>query len=546
MQNFGFLIIFIIALSAIPYSFSEEIPEWVKNNASWWSDRKISQSEFTNGLEFLIKQGIIYVPSTEPGIPGPDKIIPDWVRNTAGWWSQNLIPDSEFINAMKYLIELGIIEVDVSSPEINEEELPVDSFENVPSLGTPLHMLLEGYQYAHSDGKFVLDVKIFDAEKYSGTKFGGNSDYTLDGVTVNISLYNQEGILIHTYSEITQNGFVRYDVMAKETSDCCYWLINNLYTVNVVALLDGQTVEKNYEFLGRVSAYYYNSGDSTKSQTLGMNGTLSYDIGYAKYIQTVDVETPAATPEGLIFNDDGTRMYITDNGSGDRIEQFALSTAWDISSASASGSFDITDGGSNDIEDIAFNADGSRMFVVERADDKILAYELSTSYDVSTASHITSNGDLAIADAVTNNPEDLAFSSNGLKLFILDNDDQVSGEQIFEYNLSSAYDVSTATLQTGGHLTLSDANGNPDAFEFSVNGKRLFVADPTGGSNPDDTILQYELSTAWDVSSATLSKTLDISTNVGGDVKGLAFGDDGNKLYVVDNADDVIQYNINP
>ena len=67
----------------------------------------------------MINEGIIYIPSTEPGPPGPDKIIPDWVRNTAGWWSDGkIIPDSEFINAMKYLIEIGIIDVNASSPEI--------------------------------------------------------------------------------------------------------------------------------------------------------------------------------------------------------------------------------------------------------------------------------------------------------------------------------------------------------------------------------------------------------------------------------------------
>ena len=94
MHKIPFLIILLIGISLIPFSFSEGIPEWVKNNASWWSERQISQTEFTNGLEFLINEGIIYIPPTEPGIPGPDKIIPDWVRNTAGWCADDKIPDS--------------------------------------------------------------------------------------------------------------------------------------------------------------------------------------------------------------------------------------------------------------------------------------------------------------------------------------------------------------------------------------------------------------------------------------------------------------------
>ncbi len=55
MYKVPFLIILLIGISFIPLSFSEGIPEWVKNNASWWSERQISQTEFTNGLEFFNK-----------------------------------------------------------------------------------------------------------------------------------------------------------------------------------------------------------------------------------------------------------------------------------------------------------------------------------------------------------------------------------------------------------------------------------------------------------------------------------------------------------
>ena len=277
MYKITLLIILLIGISLTPLSFSEGIPEWVKNNASWWSDRQISQTEFVNGLEFLINEGIIYIPPTEPGIPGPEKIIPDWVRNTAGWWSDNLIPDSEFANAMKYLIEIGIIEVDASSPELIEEEILNEQYETSVLSGKPLNMVLEGYDHVATDGKFVLDVKIFDAEIYSGTKFGGNSGATLDGVQISISLFNEDSQLIHTYDAFTENGLVRYDVMAKETSqDGTLWLINNLYTIKIIATLDNQSIEKNYEFYGQASAYSYNAGSAIRPPT-GLTATAGND-----------------------------------------------------------------------------------------------------------------------------------------------------------------------------------------------------------------------------------------------------------------------------
>ena len=252
MHKIPFLVILLIGISLIPFSFSEGIPEWVKNNASWWSERQISQTEFTNGLEFLINEGIIYIPPTEPDPPGPDKIIPDWVRNTAGWWADDQIPNSEFINAMKYLIEIGIIEVDASSPEITVEETIQEIPESSTVTGTPLMLLLEGYDTVTPEKKFVLDILVFNAEKYTDASptFNRNAEYAIDGVNVEIELNNEEG-LIHTFTGITKDGFFRYEILARETTqDGTLWMINNLYTVSVSVSLDGQTTEKIHEFYG--------------------------------------------------------------------------------------------------------------------------------------------------------------------------------------------------------------------------------------------------------------------------------------------------------
>jgi uncharacterized UPF0160 family protein len=81
----------------------------IKNNAKWWSINVIPDSEFVDGLEHLIDNGIIRIPSAEPSLSGT--IIPEWIKITAKWWSNNDISDDEFIMAVEYLVKEGIIRI---------------------------------------------------------------------------------------------------------------------------------------------------------------------------------------------------------------------------------------------------------------------------------------------------------------------------------------------------------------------------------------------------------------------------------------------------
>jgi hypothetical protein len=86
------------------------IPEWVKNNAGWWADGQIPDSAFIDGIEFLIKEGLIVVSSEQQSESQTDG-IPEWVKNNAGWWADGQIPDSAFIDGIEFLIKDGIINI---------------------------------------------------------------------------------------------------------------------------------------------------------------------------------------------------------------------------------------------------------------------------------------------------------------------------------------------------------------------------------------------------------------------------------------------------
>ncbi len=87
-----------------------EIPIWVKNNAGWWADDLIGDSDFVSGIQYLISEGIMTIPTTQSGTSTSEE-IPAWIKNNAGWWADDLIGDSDFVSGIQYLITEGIMNV---------------------------------------------------------------------------------------------------------------------------------------------------------------------------------------------------------------------------------------------------------------------------------------------------------------------------------------------------------------------------------------------------------------------------------------------------
>lgn len=88
------------------------IPGWIKNNAKWFGDGLIGESDFTKGIEFMIKEKIMNIPNLPPSASGvAQSKVPDWIKNNAKWWSDGLISDDDFVKGIQFLVEKGIIKV---------------------------------------------------------------------------------------------------------------------------------------------------------------------------------------------------------------------------------------------------------------------------------------------------------------------------------------------------------------------------------------------------------------------------------------------------
>jgi hypothetical protein len=89
---------------------ASSIPSWIKNNAGWWADGTIDDTAFVQGIQFLIKENILKIPSTAQGTSSTDE-IPSWIKNNAGWWADGTIDDTAFVQGIQFLIKEGILRV---------------------------------------------------------------------------------------------------------------------------------------------------------------------------------------------------------------------------------------------------------------------------------------------------------------------------------------------------------------------------------------------------------------------------------------------------
>ena len=237
--------------------------------------------------------------------------------------------------------------------------------------------------------------------------------------------------------------------------------------------------------------------------------------------------------EALAFNNDGSKLYLLENNSG-RIQQHTLSTQFDVSTASAE--YTIYNG-VNWSRDLVFNADGTKAFTINPSTDIVYEYTLSTAFDIGTM-------ELAFQKAVSDGqgtnvrPKALDFSSDGTKLFYIDQE----GQQIIQENLGTAYDTSTASL--AAILDISEIPGIAanwgEGFVLSPDGRKMFAM------SEGNHIYEWILHTPNDITTATFIHDRDLSS-FGYNLRGLAFSNDGSKLFFANKSsgttEDVVTFN---
>jgi hypothetical protein len=259
-------------------------------------------------------------------------------------------------------------------------------------------------------------------------------------------------------------------------------------------------------------------------------GLTAYDLDNASYDSvSFSVASEDSGPRVIAFNTDGTKMYML-GGINDTVYQYTLTTAFDLSTASYDSiSFSVASQDATPLG-LTFSTDGTKMYMLGYANTSVYQYTLTTAFDLSTASYDSVSFSVGSQDAV---PYGIAFNTDGTKMFMVGN----GNDSVYQYTLSTGFDLSTASYDSVS-FSVASQDTNSYGITFNTDGTKMFMV-----GNINDSVYQYTLTIGFNLSTASYDS---VSFSVAGQdatPTDVNFSLDGTKMYVLGGSNNsVYQY----
>ena len=264
--------------------------------------------------------------------------------------------------------------------------------------------------------------------------------------------------------------------------------------------------------------YYVNDGEY-RQRTM----STAWDISTTGAEDSTDFRFEVGTPYTILSNPDGTVFYI---GTVQGVYQSAVATANDITTVRFDQTKTYRKPSEGAYYGVFFKPDGTKMYYIHIGADKVFEVDLSVAWDIASGNDDASLAELDISGQETS-PTELYIKPDGTEMYQIG----TSGDDVNQWSLSTAWDITSATYTRS--FSVATEETNPRGITFKPDGTKMYV----GGSTTDK-IHEYDLSTAWDISTASLND----SSSVLDSIYGIAFNDDGTKIFVVANGFYIKEY----
>ncbi len=207
----GFASVLLLTMTMATSVDAANVPDWVKNNAGWWAQDQIDDAAFVSGVQYMIEQGIINVPSTTRS-SGTSDTIPSWVKNNAGWWADGTLTENDFVNGLQYLIKMGIMKVsagavsDDGTSKSQYQAAPKEETKSQSSGNADLDAMLAACDDGEKNGREIRDCEKAIKDEYKLTTYMNSGEKYQLG---NVAIY-----YVADWQEETRKGVKQYNNIA--------------------------------------------------------------------------------------------------------------------------------------------------------------------------------------------------------------------------------------------------------------------------------------------------------------------------------------------
>ena len=381
-------------------------------------------------------------------------------------------------------------------------------------------------------GKTIQDIEIYDVNSNKNLFYLYSDTSTVDtlsldrrglwittNVEINPSASTKPSVL---YSESVKRGMSTTSHVVVVPSGTNISCIVQVYGTVTTLTLDGVAMtlvgsSSTIFNIATITSSVYktgNTGSGTKTIALTTSGSATINI---VFVENTNVTTPVTIKSYI----PGITSSVISTGTySDSVLSlsfpYVTSAYGEISTTPTITSYEPSAVTGGYGYSISVKPDGTKMYLGAGgsgvANHHIYQFSLGTAYTIASGVTYDSKSVDYSPQFGTDGVSGISFKPDGTKMYLASTNTAPASFSVKQWNLSTAWDVSTATYATGKDLP-SATGGNASFIQgisFSSDGLHCYMGGSEGAYFP--AIFQYDMTVAWDLSTATYSKKLRLST----------------------------------